>query len=330
MATIGFRGIRWACSCIGVLAVVAVAQPVRSGEPAEAEEKQARSSTSGTAAGEVLRSPSEVRDGMIQFSGDLEPIDDALAGQLLGRICPDAREQREDGTWYCSRCPGFTSRAGADEPLVLERMRRGNFFHKKRTEIFATYRGCEEAHAAGGGAVIARRRKGEWRVVYRHPGLNPQQCLVFESDDRPDRLVCRVRSVADGMVIEHIDGTYGDGRVRRLAHSIDNTAKCPDDKFVSSYLSSWKRGEKGESATLTIEKIERARPLSNERKSVCSLSEAGGGWKHQRKIEIVDTLDDEGFDRQEVTKTSVTSEGGAATASKESGESGDEDETKTD
>ena len=312
-----------------MFAVVASAGPARSGEPSAADEKRTRADSSpGNGAGEALRSPSNVREELIPFSGDLEPIDDDLAGRLLDEICPGAREQRDDGSWYCSRCPGFTSRAGADEPLVLEQMRRGNFFHKKRPEIFTTYRGCEEAHAAGGGAVIFRRRKGDWRVVYRHPGLNPQQCLVFEADDRPDRLVCRVRSVADGMVIEHIDGTYGDGRVRRLAQSIDNTAKCPDDEFVSSYLSGWKRGKEGEAETLTIEKIERVRPLSKEGKSVCSLSETGGGWKRQRKIEIVYTLDADGFDRQEVKKASVTSEGGAATASKESDE-GDE-ETKAD
>ncbi|MFB6350276.1 MAG: hypothetical protein ABEN55_22170 [Bradymonadaceae bacterium] len=322
--------VRWVGLAVATLLVSGIARSTRAGEPSGEGGEQARTATdsAGGGAETVLRSPGDVRKSAVAFSGDLSRIDTSRARQLLRDVCPGTLEKADDRTWQCGRCPGFTSRAGQEGALQLEQTIRGDFFRKNRTEIFASYRGCEAEHAAGGGAIVFRRHKKEWQAFYRHPGLNPQQCLVFKADKHPDRLVCRVRSRANGRIMDHVYDTGGDGDMRRLVHAIDNTAKCPDHKFISSYLADWDRsgGENGQE-TLVIEKIQRWRKLGDKRKSVCSLSEAGGAWKRHRRLEIVYRFDGEGLERTEVRKQSITAEGTTKTASTVS-ES--DEETKTD
>lgn len=331
MESMESQSVRWTTVMAAALVCLSAVASVRAGESGDDDSEHARSSSAATGgtAESALRSPADVRDGAVEFSGDLEPIGDDRVRPLLKTVCPTTLEQTDQGGWRCGRCPGFTSNAGEPGELTLEQTIRGNFFHKKRPELFTTYSGCEDDHAAGGGAIVFRRRKKEWRVFYRHPGLNPQQCLVFEADKHPDRLVCRVRANAGGRVIEHIYGTGGDGGgLQRLVHAIDNTAKCPDKKFISSYLANWKRqkADKQGHETLVIEKIQRWRPLGKNRKSACTLSEAGGSWKRHRRLEIVYRFDGEGLERTEVRKQSLGVEGNTKTASTEA----NDDETKTD
>jgi len=315
--------IRWVLLVASSLLVWADAPASRAEEPSPESGEQARSSTaSGTGAERALRSPEDVRDGAIEFAGDLERIASDRRRRLLEEVCPGSLGRRDDGTWRCTRCPGFTSRAGESGELMLEQSIRGNFFDEKRRELFVTYRGCEAEHAAGGGAIVFRRRSERWRVYYRHPGLNPQQCLVFEADKHPDRLVCRVRAESDGRIMEHLYDTGGGNDVRRLVHAVDNTGRCPDNKFISSYLTDWTRNASGEQGheTLVIHKIQRWRELDDDRGSACTLSEAGGAWKRHRKLEIVYQFDGEGLERTDVRKQTLTPEGGTKTASKKSGE----------
>lgn len=257
------------------------------------------------------RHPEDVRSGAIPFSGDLEEIDPELAEHLLGRLCsesPVRAEGGESGEWVCPVCPSFTSRAAVREKWRLTRVARGDFFEKDRDEIFAVYEGCEGEHAAGGGAVMFRRRKGQWEAFYRHPGLRPQQCLDFESDKHRDRLVCRVRARGkNGQILERLMDTGGDAGMRRILRSLDNTATCPTSKFVSSYLAGWSREDvDGDGmADLKVEKIQRWRGLGDKKKA-CSFAEAGGKWSRHRRLEIVYRFDGDSLKREEVRSEPVS------------------------
>ncbi len=257
--------------------------------------------------------PEDVRAEMVPFSGELEAIDDALAETLLGRLCPEdlvRAGEGESGEWTCPVCPDFSSRAGEPENWRLTRVLRGDFFEKDRDEIFAVWRGCEGEHAAGGGAVMFRKRKGKWVAFYRHPGLHPQQCVALRADDHRDRLACRVRTRAEsGKIVERVVGTRGNGQMRELAKSVDNSGTCPKNRFVSSYLAGWELREDGEGpAELTIEKIQRWRELEegNDRE-VCALREAGGEWSRHRRIEMSYEFDGESLRRRDVQTEEISS-----------------------
>jgi len=251
--------------------------------------------------------PEHVRSGAIPFSGELQEIDPELAENLMGRLCSEA-PVRAEGEWTCPMCPSFTSRAGVRESWRLTRVARGDFFEKDRDEVFAVYEGCEGEHAAGGGAVMFRRRKGQWEVFYRHPALKPQQCLDFESDKYQDRLVCRVRARGtDGQIRERLMDTGGDAGMRRILRSIDNTATCPSKRFVSSYLAGWSREDVDGDGTadLKVEKIQRWRGLGDEKKA-CSFAEAGGEWSRRRRLEIVYRFDGDSLKRADVRTEPVS------------------------
>jgi hypothetical protein len=255
--------------------------------------------------------PEDVRSGPIPFSGDLDEIDPELAENLLGRLCPESpvrAEGDESGEWVCPVCPSFTSRAAIREEWGLTRVARGDFFEKDRDEIFAVYEGCEGEHAAGGGAVMFRRREGRWEVFYRHPALKPQQCLDFESAEHRDRLVCRVRARGtDGQIIERLMDTGGEVGMRRLIRSLDNTATCPSSEFVSSYLAGWSREDVDDDGRpdLKVEKIQRWRGLGDKKK-VCSFAEAGGKWSRHRRLEIVYQFDGDSLRREDVRTETVS------------------------
>jgi hypothetical protein len=255
--------------------------------------------------------PEDVRSGPIPFSGDLEAIDPELAKNLLGRLCPESpvrTEGDESGEWVCPVCPAFTSRAPNRENLRLTRVARGDFFEKNRDELFAVYEGCEGEHAAGGGAVMFRQRKGNWEVFYRHPALKPQQCLDFESDKHQDRLVCRVRARGkDGQIIERLMDTGGEDGMRRILRSLDNSATCPSGEFVSSYLAGWSREDvDGDGVPdLKVEKIQRWRGIG-DKKRACSFAEAGGKWSRHRRIEVVYRFDGESLKREDVRTEPVS------------------------
>lgn len=228
------------------------------------------------------------------MSSDLEPIDEKSAKRYLQKICPDAPvrmslEDRDEEVWACRSCPGFTSLPESEGPLVLEERIRGSFIESGHREDFVTYRGCEPENAAFGGAVIFREQSGSWEPFYRHPGLYPQACLKFTSDDHRDRLACRLRYVGKGRVVEKIVDAATRRGAAKMVRSIDNSARCPTEKFISSYLYGWRREDVNSDGRrdLVIEKIQRHEPLGEDNeKPVCSLEESDGTWDRARKMFI--------------------------------------------
>ena len=268
------------------------ARSSNSGTSAHRSKSAKASDRRGTGIPEHDRSPADVREDPIPFEGDLTPLGDGEAEKLLGDLCGDQPARlKVDGepTWACRVCPGFTTRAGENGPLVLDRAIRGDFLEDGEEVIFVTYRGCEASNTAHGGAVIFRKRKGAWEPHYRHPGLNPQACLVFRSEEHRDRLICRLRYESKGKVIQEIiDAADGDG-TETLVRTIDNTGRCPKRKYVSSYLAGWKRGDlNGDGRPdLRVEIVQRHKPLGkNNEKPICRLEQVGGSWKRVRRIHL--------------------------------------------
>ena len=303
-------GARLVCAVLLASAMVtATAAPGRAESPEDAGAADATAVTEGSAnatgggsAGEEkpgdLRPPAEVRGAPRSFEGDLEPLGAKMQRRLLKRLCTDSPEKLDEDSsaeapehaaWACRTCPAFTSRGGESETLTLDRAVRGDFMRRKKKEIFVTYRGCEPVSAVHGGAVIFRKRKGRWHAFYRHPGLNPQQCLKFHSEKREDRLICRLRHESNGKVVQKIaDAATGRG-MRVLVRSTDNTGMCPRKKFVSSYLRNWKRQDlNGDGRPdLYVEKIQRWRSMGKKhKKRVCRLEQVKGGWSRVRRYEM--------------------------------------------
>lgn len=256
------------------------------------------------------RAPSEVRSGPIPFTGDLKRLEKSRAEKFLGVLCPEEPvRMKVDGEqmWACRRCPGFTSRGKEEGPLVLDRAIGGDFVDEGERDVFVTYRGCEASNTAHGGAVIFRKDKSEWSVIYRHPGLNPQACLAFRSEDAEDRLICRMRFESEKRVIEKIvDAASGRG-LKLLARTVDNTGRCPKRKFVSSYLTAWERADMNGDGRpdLRVEKVQRHRPLGEDNEEpVCELEETGGSWKKARKLEFEYHFDGERLRRKNTEQSS--------------------------
>jgi len=240
------------------------------------------------------KSARQVREAPVTFSSELESIDRESAKRYLKELCPETPvsmelKGRDKPVWACRTCPGFTSLPEAEGPLVLEERIRGSFFEEGHRDDFVTYRGCEPSNAAYGGAVIFRKQSGSWEPFYRHPGLHPQACLKFSAESHPDRLACRLRYVSEDRVVEKIVDAATRQGAAKMVRSIDNSARCPTKKFISSYLYSWKREDVNADgrADLVIEKVQRHEPLGDENEDpVCSLEDSDGIWDRARKMFI--------------------------------------------
>jgi len=264
-----------------------------SDESSGAERPEARPSRSGVEVVPSLRrSPEQVRRAPVAFESDLRPIGERRARTFLSVLCSEAPERaslegRSEEVWACARCPAFTSKAGSEGPFVLDEIVRGSFTAPGEREAFVTYRGCEPKHAAYGGAAILRRRSEGWESVYRHPGLQPQACLSFSAEGHPDRLACRLRYEGSGVVVERVVDAATPRGAARLVQTIDNSAQCPKQKFISSYLVGWRREDVDGDGRLdlVVDKIQRQEPLGGEDDGpVCSLDESDGVWDRARKI----------------------------------------------
>lgn len=319
---------RWVVSISAVVVVLLVGGSGFGGESAETGDEASEPSGGSTATsgsrsedGEAVdepsglasnfdRAPSEVRSGPIPFTGDLGELEGSRAETFLGVLCPEEPvRMKVDGEqmWACRRCPGFTSRGKQEGPLVLDRAIGGDFVDEGERDVFVTYRGCEASNTAHGGAVIFRKVKGAWSVIYRHPGLNPQACLAFRSDDSEDRLICRMRFESEKKVIEKIvDAASGRG-LKLLARTVDNTGRCPKRKFVSSYLTAWERADLNgdDRPDLRVEKVQRHKPLGEDNEEpVCELEETGESWEKARRLEFEYHFDGERLRRKNTEKSS--------------------------